>query len=163
MSSCPLVLSIVPLTVSNLWHSGHQRKRYDTALWNLKSGLSDVTANRITFATSEGCVEFNSYTINKANVVQVFVNKVDTFLDSIRRNSLASGKTYLNGMKHFTKFLGLREVTPDTLVPLLKNQEIDVYTLLNEFISYLGQVQPKLSVSTIRLYINVVTFFYGVF
>ena len=91
--------------------------------------------------------------------MQVFVNKVDTFLDSIRRNSLASGKTYLNGMKHFTKFLGLREVTPDTLVPLLKNQEIDVYTLLNEFVSYLDQVQPKLSVSTIRLYINVVRSF----
>ena len=33
-------------------------------LWNLKSGLSDVTAYRITFATSEGCVEFNSYTFS---------------------------------------------------------------------------------------------------
>ena len=84
---------------------------------------------------------------------------VDTFLDSIRRNSRASGKTYLNGMIHFGKFLRLRELTPNTIIPLLRNQEVDVYMLLNEFVSYLEKIQPNLSISTIRLYIAVVRSF----
>jgi integrase len=86
-------------------------------------------------------------------------NKVDTFLDSIQRNSNATGRTYLNAIKHFAKFLKLRNQTPDTIIPLLQNHEIDVYTLLNDFVSYLDELQPKLYNSTIKLNAAVVRSF----
>lgn len=86
-------------------------------------------------------------------------NKVDTFLCSIQRNSSATGRTYLNGIKHFAKFLKPRNQTPDTIIPLLQHHEIDVYTLLNEFVSYLDELQPKMYNSTIKLNVAVVRSF----
>jgi integrase len=86
-------------------------------------------------------------------------DKVDTFLGSIQRNSSATGRTYLNGIKHFAKFLKPRNQTPDMIIPLLQNHEIDVYTLLNEFVTYLEEVQPKLYNSTIKLNVAVVRSF----
>ena len=86
-------------------------------------------------------------------------SKVDTFLDSIQRNSSATGRTYLNGIKHFAKFLKPRKQTPDSIIPLLQNHEIDVYTLLNEFVSYLVDLQPQMYNSTIKLNVAVVRSF----
>ena len=86
-------------------------------------------------------------------------DKVDTFLDSIQRNSSATGRTYLNGIKHFAKFLESKKQTPDTIMPILQNHEIDVYSLLNEFVSYLNEVQPKMYNSTIKLNVAVVRSF----
>jgi hypothetical protein len=86
-------------------------------------------------------------------------DKVHTFLGSIQRNSSATGRTYQNGIKHFAKFLMHRNQTPDIIIPLLQNHQIDVYTLLNEFVSYLDEVQPKLYNSTIKLNVAVVRSF----
>jgi len=77
-------------------------------------------------------------------------SKVNTFLDSIARNSKGSAKTYGNGIRHFERFLNGQLI--DNVIVKLQEKQLDVYTLLNEFVSYLDGLSPKLGASTITLH-----------
>ncbi|MGA7367954.1 MAG: tyrosine-type recombinase/integrase [Nitrososphaeraceae archaeon] len=76
--------------------------------------------------------------------------RVSTFLNSIGRNSKNSKVTYNTGLVHFTKFLVTKKQTPDTIIPLLIKGKINVYELLDEYVSYLSQLH--IAVPSIRLY-----------
>ncbi|MPZ08294.1 MAG: tyrosine-type recombinase/integrase [Nitrososphaeraceae archaeon] len=78
--------------------------------------------------------------------------RVNTFLDSIARNSKGSAKTYGNGIRHFERFLNGNTID-NIIQQLQEDNQLDVYTLLNEFVSYLDQLIPKLGGSTITLYV----------
>jgi len=85
--------------------------------------------------------------------------KVKSFLDSIHRNSIHSKKAYQSGIKHFQEFLNVKysQKTVDTILSSLNDdanrleEKIDVYQLLNNFVSYL--IQLNLSIPSISLYI----------
>jgi integrase len=83
------------------------------------------------------------------------------FLDGISRNSQQSRKSYSIGLTHFQRFLNLSHDSKYTLQsiiePLSRNQ-INVYELLNSFVSYLLTIknentQTNLSNNSIALYV----------
>lgn len=81
--------------------------------------------------------------------------KVRTFLDSIKRNSVSSEQTYLNGLRTFQRFLDtIINLNLETVLVPLQTQEINVYELLDKFVSYL--LQQKLSIPSISLYVTAV-------
>lgn len=81
-------------------------------------------------------------------------NTVNTFLQSVGRNSKGTSKTYGNGLRHFERFLNGQQI--DDVIQQLQDKQLDVYTLMNEFISYLDSLLPKLGSSTITLHVAAV-------
>jgi integrase len=79
---------------------------------------------------------------------------VDIFLSSILRNSLRSKYAYQSGLVHFQKFLEQKYPRYDiqTIPKSLSNKELDLYTLLDEFVSYLMKEVPNLTSNSIKLY-----------
>jgi integrase len=84
--------------------------------------------------------------------------KVKSFLQSICRNSKQSKKTYHTGIKHFQQFLNVKypRKTVESILYFLNNDnvqehKIDVYELLDNFISFL--IELNLSIPSINLYI----------
>ena len=85
--------------------------------------------------------------------------KVKYFLESIWRNSKRSKETYQSGIKHFQQFLNTKYSgkTVESILSSLNNdgngqeQKLDVYELLENFVSFL--IQLNLSVPSIDLYI----------
>lgn len=75
---------------------------------------------------------------------------VNTFLGSIGRNSKSSKRTYGTGLAHFAEFLKPRNQTPDTVIPLLAKGKINVYELLDQFVSYL--TKQNIAVKSLDLY-----------
>jgi integrase len=73
------------------------------------------------------------------------------FLDSKGRNSVESKKAYAIGLLHFQRFLDSNK-TLDSIIKPLSTNEINVYELLNEFVSYL--IALKLTPVSIRLYMS---------
>lgn len=80
--------------------------------------------------------------------------KVRAFLDSIRRNSTASEKAYLNGLLRFQHFLSqdnkLNNHSLETILSPLLNREINLYELLDAFVSFLSSL--NLLAPSIKLY-----------
>jgi integrase len=77
------------------------------------------------------------------------------FLSSILRNSLKSKYAYECALAHFQRFLVscYPEYDIETILgPLLRN-EINVYTVLDEFVSYLLNVNASLTPNSINLYV----------
>lgn len=64
---------------------------------------------------------------------------------------------YTTGLNHFADFLKIKHgnQAPDTIIPSLTDGKINVYELLDEFVSYLSQRQG-ISVSSLRSYIAAV-------
>ncbi len=86
------------------------------------------------------------------NNVQVLAGShVNTFLDSIQRGSINTRKSYSTGLHHFENFLKSMKQTPDTTISLLKNQRINTYELLDQFVSYLAR--QKISTASLKTYI----------
>ncbi|MFL6412673.1 MAG: tyrosine-type recombinase/integrase [Nitrososphaeraceae archaeon] len=79
---------------------------------------------------------------------------VNIFLSSISRNSLSSKYSYQSGLAHFQKFLKQKYPRYDiqTVPKSLSNKELDMYTLLDEFVSYLMKEVPNLTSNSIKLY-----------
>ena len=79
---------------------------------------------------------------------------VDVFLSSISRNSLRSKYAYQAGLVHFQKFLQQKYPRYDiqTIPKSLSNKELDMYTLLDEFVSYLMKEVPNLASNSIKSY-----------
>jgi integrase len=94
--------------------------------------------------------------------VQVLAeDRVSIFLDSIRRGSKNTKKLYYTSLNHFTEFLKQKnkKQTPNTIILSLKNGEIDIYELLDQFVPYLASqgVSPfslKVYVSAVRSYLE---------
>ena len=84
-------------------------------------------------------------------------NQVNTFLDSIGRNSKNTKRSYKTSLIHFTEFLKStkEKQTPDSIIPLLTKGKLNVYELLDQFVSYLTQ-QQKIAVESINLYLAAV-------
>lgn len=105
--------------------------------------------------------------------------KVKTFLDSIGRNSKQSRKIYNLGLGHFQNFLDNDynekskqpfTLTVETILQPLVQNEIDLYGLLDGFVSYLmtlifnlklnplsdSESQSSLSVNTIMVYLTAI-------
>jgi integrase len=80
---------------------------------------------------------------------------VSVFLSSMSRNSLKSKYAYQYGLTHFQKFLKLKYQQyniESVLKPLSKN-ELDIYVVLDEFVSYLVDWALNLTPNTIKSYI----------
>jgi integrase len=83
---------------------------------------------------------------------------VNVFLSSMLRNSLKSKYAYQYGLTHFQKFLIQRQsqYNIETILKPLSKNELDVYVVLEEFVSYLIDANLKLTSNTIKLYIAAV-------
>jgi integrase len=89
----------------------------------------------------------------KNNKITAFP-KVNAFLTSMLRNSVRSKYAYQYGLTHFQKFIAEKysKYNLETIFePLLKN-EINLYEILDGFVSYLLSVSPNLTSKSIRLY-----------
>jgi integrase len=81
--------------------------------------------------------------------------KVIDFLNSIARNSVRSKDTYSIGLSHFQTFLCSRYGSGYTLANIVEKiltNEVNVYALLDNFVSYLIST-GRLSTSTVRLHV----------
>lgn len=82
--------------------------------------------------------------------------KVQTFLDSVRRNSARTERIYGIGLAQFQTFLHRKyedKYNIETIIEALANNEINVYTLLEQFINYLCQ-GSKLSSNSVKIYLT---------
>jgi integrase len=91
--------------------------------------------------------------------VQVLDTRVNTFLDSIERGNKNTRKSYRTGLHHFAEFLKHKNQTPDTIISHLSRGKINVYELLDQFISYLtnekvAPISLKTYVSAVRSYLE---------
>jgi integrase len=79
--------------------------------------------------------------------------KVQSFLESISRNSKRSARVYGTGIVYFSSFLTYKGVnhTPQTILEPLGKNEINVYELFDGFVAFL--VSTRLSIPTIRLHV----------
>lgn len=77
-------------------------------------------------------------------------------MDSIRRNSTASEKAYSSGLHQFQHFLfqddNLNKYSLETIVSPLLKQEINLYELLDRFVSFLSSL--NLLAPSIKLYMG---------
>ena len=82
--------------------------------------------------------------------------KVRAFLESIARNSSRSKRSYNIGISHFQHFLDEKYQghTAETILELLSKNEMNIYQLLDGFVSFL--LALRLSVCSIRLYLAAV-------
>ena len=77
------------------------------------------------------------------------------FLSSILRNSLKSKYAYECALAHFQRFLvtSYTEYNIETILEQLSRNEINVYTVFDEFASYLLNVKANLTPKSISLYV----------
>lgn len=89
--------------------------------------------------------------------------KVTSFLHSMGRNSTSSERAYLNGLVSFQYFLlqddKLKSYSVDNLILPLSGEEIDIYQVLDSFVSFL--MSQKLSIPTIKLYVTAVRSYFA--
>jgi integrase len=84
---------------------------------------------------------------------------VSVFLSSMLRNSLKSTYAYQYGLTHFQKYLTQRHPQyniENILNALSSKSELDVYVLLDGFVSYLADATLKLTSGSIKLYLAAV-------
>jgi integrase len=121
--------------------------------------------------------ETNTNNINSTHHRIEALPKVKTFLDSIERNSLKTRDLYRLGLAIFQNFLDTSVITTTStststsltietiLQPLAKN-ELDLYELLDKFVSYLMSLKQasnnnKLSVNSMKAYLTAVKSYLG--
>jgi integrase len=80
--------------------------------------------------------------------------QVNTFLESIGRNSINSRRTYKIGLTHFAEFLKPKKQTPTTIIPLLAKGKVNTYELLDQFVSYLSKL--NIAIPSLKLYVNAI-------
>jgi integrase len=86
--------------------------------------------------------------------------KVRAFLDSIARNSIKSKRSYSSGLSLLQNFLNENEQQQsyhgcnceDILEPLLENK-VNVYGLLDRFVSYVLATKPEITPKSLHLYL----------
>jgi integrase len=87
-------------------------------------------------------------------------SKVQDFLNSVARNSEKTRKLYGFGLTHFQTFLSsddsgrYSEFTAESIPSVISNNQINVYTLIDDFVSYLvSKHKNKLSPNAVALYV----------
>ena len=83
---------------------------------------------------------------------------VSRFINKLSRNSKSTAKTYRTFLVYFELFLNRRygdKTTIETVIPKIKNHKIDVYLLIEDFVSFLLN-ELKKSASTTKMGVNVV-------
>ena len=79
-------------------------------------------------------------------------SKVDRFLNSVERNSVQTRNTYNSALSHFQTFISndkrYSEFTVENIPNVLLKNQINVYSLIHDFISYL----PNKNYHLIALY-----------
>jgi integrase len=86
----------------------------------------------------------------------VVLSKVKAFLDSIGRNSRSSKATYSCVMNHFQDFLTDQyQYDCETILQAILENKVNVYELLDHFVSFLVNTKPDLTPQSIRLYVVV--------
>jgi integrase len=93
-------------------------------------------------------------------------DEVTHFLDSISRNSERSKKTYAIGLTHFQRFLnssyGDNKYTLQSIIEPLSKNQINVYQLLDSFVSYLLNIKNENRHNTTTLSKNSITLYLAV-
>ena len=109
---------------------------------------------------------------------QIDFPKVRIFLESIARGSKSSKNTYEIGLKHLQSFLGItssssinrnnnnnnsnncnRHYNIETILLALESNKLNVYELLDSFVSYLVNMphQPPIAPTSVTLYVYAVS------
>jgi integrase len=97
----------------------------------------------------------------RTNKIESFP-KVKTFLDSIARNSIKSKRSYSSGLSLLQNFLNENEYQKkyadynyncETILQPLSENRMNVYELLDSFVSYLIASKPDMTPKSIRLYL----------
>ena len=99
-------------------------------------------------------------------------SKVKVFLESVARNSIKSKKSYSSGLNLLQTFLNSKEVNQryqgymhdyncETLLQPLSVNKVNVYELLDGFVSYLLSAKPGMTPKSIRLYLAAVRSYFG--
>ncbi|MGC1932999.1 MAG: site-specific integrase [Candidatus Nitrosopolaris sp.] len=80
--------------------------------------------------------------------------KVRTFLSSMERNSLKSRYAYQHGLIHFQRFLSQKypDYNLETILKPLAENKINLYELLDDFISYMRTSNATLTPASIKVY-----------
>jgi integrase len=94
--------------------------------------------------------------IHNVLVLQELPPKARTFLNAIGRNSASSEHVYRIGLLHFQQFLNSRYTNQmsyslESVLSPLQTQEINVYELFDQFVSFL--LQKDLSTKSLTLYV----------
>ena len=91
------------------------------------------------------------------------LDKVREFLNGVARNSLQSEKTYGIGLTQFQRFLKnkflAQEANLETIIQRLISNEISIYTLLDNFVSFL--LNEGLSPNSISIYVTAVKSYFA--
>jgi integrase len=84
--------------------------------------------------------------------------KVQDFLDSVGRNSERTKNAYSFGLSHFRKFLDDKYGYPTTIGNIIVKikEGLDVYILLDSFVSYLIALPKKLASNSITNYVTAI-------
>jgi integrase len=97
----------------------------------------------------------------RTNKIESFP-KVKTFLDSIARNSIKSKRSYSSGLSLLQNFLNENDYQKkyanynyncETILQPLSENRMNVYELLDSFVSYLIASKPDMTPKSIRLYL----------
>jgi integrase len=82
--------------------------------------------------------------------------KVSNFLDSVERNSKRTSEIYQFGLAQFQTFLNTqnKQYTLETIITKILTKKLDIYSLLDNFVSYLSK--KSLSASSIIAYVAAV-------
>jgi integrase len=89
--------------------------------------------------------------------VQIVDSGKTTFLNSIERGSHNTKRLYNTSLNHFAQFLKGRNLTPDTIIAPLRTGQINVYELLDQFVSYFSD--QKVSPLSLKVYVSVIRSF----
>lgn len=81
--------------------------------------------------------------------------KVKAFLSSVQRNSMKTRITYATGLAHFHSFLtqNYNHSIDSIIEPLVRNQS-NVYTLLEDFLTFMISKTPSMSPLSLRAYMT---------
>ena len=94
--------------------------------------------------------------------------KVKIFLDSIARNSIKSKNSYSSGLILLQGFLNAEEQKQKyndcncetILQPLLENR-VNVYELLDSFVSYILAIKPEITPKSLSLYLTAIRSYFA--
>jgi integrase len=96
-----------------------------------------------------------------------YIPKAKIFLESIQRNSKDSRRVYQTGLAHFRHFLQKKyainadtQYTLETILESIYRNEINVYDLLDNFVSFMMD-STSLSVYAIKIYITSVRSYFA--
>lgn len=84
------------------------------------------------------------------------ISNSSQFLDSIGRNSISTKQSYSAGLNHLNNFIkkDYPDYNLDTIIDGLVKGRVNVYTILDGFISYIQSVRKGITVNSIKAYLE---------